>query len=295
MDTAASEPATRRESAPSLRAGSSLRAEAPGLPGYAPPRRGPLAPRVLVTRLSPCPVLPGEDGAALEGVFARLPVPARGGREFFREGEWFVKGSGARGRRGVREGWRRARRILGEARALRRMADLGLPVPEVAAYGVETVGGFARRAFLVERWIEGTVKLGRFLQDCPDPALRRAALAEAGRVVARMHGVGLFHRDLSLRNLLVRPRGGGVEVFLIDAPQAAWGALPFRRGMFRRADLLRLARGLRTKGLDPAEAAAAFPGMPVEEVRGLLGRAREERRRGRTPDVAGLLWVWFGV
>jgi hypothetical protein len=175
------------------------------------------------------------------------------------------------------------------------MADLGLPVPEVAALGVETVGGFARRAFLVERWIEGTEKLGKFLRDCADPALRRAALTETGRVVARMHGVGLFHRDLSLRNLLVRPCGGGVEVFLIDAPNAIRGAPPPLGAFLRRADLFRLARGLRRRGVDPAEAAAAFPGMEEKEVRVLLGRARAERRRRRALDLAGLSWVWFGV
>ncbi|MEM1450541.1 MAG: lipopolysaccharide core heptose(I) kinase RfaP [Planctomycetota bacterium] len=111
-----------------------------------------------------------------------------------------------------------------EARALQRLAELGVPAPRVAASGVTGGGLLGRRSYLVtedvgtqdtldelwraERW--GALPAGE----------RRALIEETGRMVGAMHGAGINHRDLYLVHFHVRPSGDKPRLVLLDLHRA---------------------------------------------------------------------------
>lgn len=69
----------------------------------------------------------------------------------------------------------------------------------------------------------------------PDP---RAAMGAAGRLIRRIHEVGLIHQDLNLKNILVSGTDDGLDAQVIDLDRArfARGPLsePTRRRMLER-------------------------------------------------------------
>ncbi len=136
----------------------------------------------------------------------------------------------------------RAFEELRAAEAARR-GGVRTPLPLAAAEHRKFPGYTAHLATL---WIPGASEAAAWLAS--DPPEHDEALREAGRQVGRMHGAGVAHPDLNLRNLLVREAGDAVpEVYLLDfdrARLASGGVSPARR----RADLLRLARSARKLG-----------------------------------------------
>ena len=127
----------------------------------------------------------------------------------------------------------------------------GVAAPEVLAARVE--GRVAYRGVLVTAEIPGAVTLLEALRDTPAGGRRRALVAEAGRVVGRMHRAGVWHADLNLTNLLVAETGDpDVTVLDFDRARLATGPL---RPRARRRNLERLGRSLRK--LDPAGRLAA--------------------------------------
>jgi len=79
----------------------------------------------------------------------------------------------------------------------------------------------------------------------PDQA--RAAAAAVGRAMRRFHDAGGRHRDLHVKNVLLRPGPGGLEALVVDLDRAGAGAPPGPRR--RMAELMRMQRSLLKRGL----------------------------------------------
>jgi len=100
-----------------------------------------------------------------------------------------------------------------EFEASRRLAALGVGVPEALAAGSARRGGLPDGSLFVARYAEGAFSaldlLGRSEGGAP--------LWEAlGRFVASVHRAGVWHPDLHLGNLLATPDGAGFRILLVD-------------------------------------------------------------------------------
>ena len=252
---------------------------------------------VRVTVLRPTSVVDGTGDAreAFERVWARLP-PFEEANSFCvlaHDGGLFLKGQRIQPRVRV-ESLLQSNRLLHETRYLGHMHDLGVPVPEILAHGVERCGGVPVRTFLLLRHVADSEDL-RALVSRTTVGERRDVWEPVGNAVARLHAVGLFHRDLTARNVLVRPRGGEAAVHLIDCPRAEWGRLPLRRKFLRRSDLFRLGRSILAAGGTEGEVRTmlcAYGARDVEEVLTQLACARRERPTAR---MRAKVWVTLGV
>jgi 3-deoxy-D-manno-octulosonic acid kinase len=122
-----------------------------------------------------------------------------------------------------------------------RRGGVRTPLPLAAA---EHRAGIGYTAHFATLWVPGARDAAAWLADAA-PADRLPALREAGVQVGRMHGSGVAHPDLNLRNLLVVDEDdGSATVYLLDFDRARVSPDPVspRR---RAADLRRLARSVR--------------------------------------------------
>ena len=171
---------------------------------------------------------------------------------------------------------------------------LGLPAPEVLAYGETRRGWKLLRSFIITRFIEGTrdgrdfMPEGR-LRDRID--LRRRFCELAAPHIATLHRNGFFHKALHVRNLLYRGETPEeMEVFFIDVARSRIRC----RGRMKHAALFDLYTPLRDLQL-PAEESraflraylAAYPDSPFDAAE-LERRLRAFRRHGKTFDVIGV-------
>lgn len=175
-------------------------------------------------------------------------------------------------------------RALEELVATERALAGGVRAPRVLA-GTERREGAGYHAWLATAWIPGTLDGASWLAAAGGRE-RAAALADAGRQIARMHASGVGHPDLNLRNLLIRPAGpdtaapgagaadgSGPEVYLIDFDRARLYPGPTPAGR-RVRDLLRLERSVRKLDarIIPAEWEALRSGYGAAwPLRGSLG------------------------
>ena len=91
----------------------------------------------------------------------------------------------------------------------------GVPTVEVLAAIVEPVGGPVYRGWLVTRRLQGARDLWAAAQaDAPDA--KRADWQAAARAVRAMHRFGIDHRDLNLKNILVRSENESARGYIID-------------------------------------------------------------------------------
>lgn len=127
----------------------------------------------------------------------------------------------------------------------------GIPTVEVYGACVTKVWGPLYRGWIVTRQLEGAQDLWMALRT---GFLRELGTEEVLRAVARsvrmLHRQGVYHRDLNLKNILVRRESAGVRGYIIDFDRAKLllGALP--PPLVRRS-LRRLLRSIRK--LDPEQ------------------------------------------
>lgn len=160
-------------------------------------------------------------------------------------------------------------RPLEEVRATERAGAAGTRVPEVVV-AAELQVGVAYHATLATRWIAGGRDGASWFIVAP-PAAREAMLRETGRQIALMHGAGVSHPDLILRNLLVVEVPGRSEpvVYILDFDRAHLSDGPTPDHL-RARDLRRLERSiLRSVGEEP--------------LQGLVHALREGYGRGWPP------------
>jgi 3-deoxy-D-manno-octulosonic acid kinase len=161
-------------------------------------------------------------------------------------------------------------RAFDELRAAERARAGGVRTPVVVAAIERPARMAGYRAWLATEFVPAAGDLADWLASAAaDDETRRAVLAEAGRQVARMHGAGVGHPDVNLRNLLVANADGGApEVYLLDFDRADVRADPVSPAR-RERDLRRMLRSARKLGVElPPSAWAAFrdgygPGWPA--------------------------------
>jgi len=123
------------------------------------------------------------------------------------------------------------RRMLDDLAASERARASGVPCAAVAGLVLSRRAGPLWEGYLLTEEIPDAVTLDRAL-----PGGGADLAAAAVRTVRRLHDAGVLHRDLNLRNLLVR----GAEVFVIDLDGARLVASPTPTQRF--ANLSRLDR-----------------------------------------------------
>jgi hypothetical protein len=130
------------------------------------------------------------------------------------------------GRRFVRS---RPRRAF-DAAVILGKSGVGTPVPYLLLEDPAALD------LLLTEPIHGGVTLRRFLKNPPDPV--RPVLAALAATIHRLHESGLFHRDLTQGNILLRFKNQTVELFLVDLSRAvAMNRVPL---LLRLMDLSRL-------------------------------------------------------
>jgi hypothetical protein len=137
---------------------------------------------------------------------------------------------------------------------LRRVAELGISVPRPVACG--SVGGwlFDRESCLVLAEVPGCALQrwpGLRPSGMPRPA-RHALMLQLADLVRRLHGAGLFHRDLYLAHIFIEPDADGPpQLFLIDLQRVV--APRWRRWRWMVKDLAALNFSSAQAGVSGAE------------------------------------------
>jgi lipopolysaccharide kinase (Kdo/WaaP) family protein len=137
-----------------------------------------------------------------------------------------------------------------ELRTALRLADAGVPTPEVIAYATYPAGGVLQRSDVATREVVG----GRDLADVlaiPDAGAARAAALEATAGLLRsLERAGARHPDLNVTNvLIVASDGGPAGALVLDVDRVVFGNPGDARiGEANVRRLLRSARKLRSNG-----------------------------------------------
>ena len=137
--------------------------------------------------------------------------------------------------------------LAGSGRPLRELAVLeraragGLPVPLVLGVFLRPGRIGTVRADLVTEQIPSAQDLlGLLAAEGSGSPRADQAVRSAGRLVARAHEKGLYHADLNLKNIMIRPGDGRAEAYLLDLDQSFFRP-PLSRPEKER-NLLRLYR-----------------------------------------------------
>jgi 3-deoxy-D-manno-octulosonic acid kinase len=144
--------------------------------------------------------------------------------------------------------------FLGPSRALKelevtaRAEASGAPVPHVLCLALWPVFGPLWSALIGTREESQAEDLHEVLVTVEDPAARRRLLREVGAAIRKLHDAGVEHRDLQLRNILLRS-GEERQIVVVDLDRARFhphGTMPASR---RAGNLGRLARSALKAGL----------------------------------------------
>lgn len=108
-------------------------------------------------------------------------------------------------------------RPFNELRLSWELREKGLPTPRVYAAVLYRSGIFYRGEIAREH-VAPAVDLAAllFTDTQRQPGQRQAALAAAGRLIGRLHEVGLVHPDLNLRNVLIETADTGLRAYILD-------------------------------------------------------------------------------
>ena len=118
----------------------------------------------------------------------------------------------------------------------------GVPTVAVCGACVEPAWGPFYKGWLVTRELEGAGDLWTLLRDnfAREAGTDNVWLAVAGSL-RLLHHEGVYHKDLNLKNILLRPESGSIKAYIIDFDKAALflGRLPDRLAQKNLARLLR--------------------------------------------------------
>jgi len=113
------------------------------------------------------------------------------------------------------------RKPLNEMRVVAHALSHEVPTAELPAVMTQRSVLPFYRYWVFSRELPAAVDMLGYLRTRRARRERIPAVAAAARAVRAMHDAGLFHADLNLKNLLVRPDGaGGAEAFVIDFDKA---------------------------------------------------------------------------
>ncbi|MDP6439549.1 MAG: lipopolysaccharide kinase InaA family protein [Candidatus Brocadiia bacterium] len=139
------------------------------------------------------------------------------------------------------------RPMLGELGLALHALERGVPTCRPVALRFQRAIGPVFRAHYVTEEILGAVNLLELCEreapgDGVSPGLRQAISRAVAGAVAAMHGAGIRHGDLNLKNILVTPEADPPRAFVIDFKKArAQNCVGLREGL---RNLLRLDRSV---------------------------------------------------
>ena len=94
-----------------------------------------------------------------------------------------------------------------EWRALERLHQVGVPTMTAVAYGERGSNPASQHSFIITEELAPTVSLEDYsagwLENPPDPVLKRALIAEVARMTGAMHRAGVNHRDCYICHFLL--------------------------------------------------------------------------------------------
>ena len=115
---------------------------------------------------------------------------------------------------------------LDEYRALRRLAELGVPTMTPAACGCRGTNPAKLESFLITEELAGMIDLETLAKkwhtEAPEPTRRRGLIRAVAESAGRMHRGGVNHRDCYICHYLTPRRGddSGKLVYVIDLHRA---------------------------------------------------------------------------
>lgn len=232
-----------------------------------------------------------------ENIWAQLPPFERGSAWTFlpNEGGLFLKGQiepfSFRPKLLTRR-----KRIIHERLGLGWMHARGLPVPEVVAWGAKYRWGLPTRTFMLQRRVMNALDLQHYLSDVEMTGSSRIeVLQKLGSSVRQLHGSGLAHRDLYLRNILVAVHSGRQQLIFIDCPRAERRRYWPRAGFLRRADLYSVTRDALKHGVSLQEIKAFLEAAGVTDPQPVIEHAQRAYRLGKVRPLRSNIWLMFGI
>jgi len=173
-----------------------------------------------------------------------------------------------------------------EWRAIRRLHEVGVPTMTAVAYGERGDNPAKQHSFIVTEELAPTTDLEQFslnwLQQPPEPCLKRALIREVAKMTGNMHLAGVNHRDCYICHFLLhtdRPvSAADFRLSLIDLHRAQiHTSLPQRwrnkdlAGLYFSAMNIGLTRGDKLRFLSAYFAAAQNqPGVNAPSLRQIL-------------------------
>ncbi|TBU95725.1 lipopolysaccharide core heptose(I) kinase RfaP [Stutzerimonas kirkiae] len=94
-----------------------------------------------------------------------------------------------------------------EWRAIQRLHEVGVPTMTAVAYGERGGNPAARHSFIITEELEPTIDLEQltldWLQQPPEPRLKRALIERVAQMLGTMHRAGVNHRDCYICHFLL--------------------------------------------------------------------------------------------
>jgi hypothetical protein len=104
-----------------------------------------------------------------------------------------------------------------------RLANAGVPTPEVVAYVVYPVVGPLARADVATRALRGA-DFPDAWRAAGDEVARKSLLAALATLLRSLRGAGALHPDLNLKNVFITPNGDGPTAFVLDVDRVEFAA-----------------------------------------------------------------------
>ncbi len=123
-----------------------------------------------------------------------------------------------------------------------RLADAGVPTPEVVAYAVYPAMGPFARADVATRTLRG-VDFPEAWRATADGTERKSLLGALATLLRSLRAAGARHPDLNLKNVFITPNGDGPTAFVLDIDRVEFGVSGSAE--IGKANLARLIRSAR--------------------------------------------------
>lgn len=129
----------------------------------------------------------------------------------------------------------------------------GVNTPEVLAIIIKTYWGFFYRADIITKEVENSINAYDYFKSLNsanrgNTVSRIKIIKEMADAIKKMHDVGIYHRDLNFKNILIQQIEGRINIFILDLDRGYIKEnLSDRK---RKRNLLRLNRSVDKLGKD---------------------------------------------